>query len=125
MYKQINPNPLKKNVGDCTVRAIALALNKDWDDIYLDLCLQGYVSKDMPSSNEVWGAYLAERGWTMHRLQDSCPMCYTIEDFCKDHPDGTFIVATGTHVVCVRNGNYQDTWDSGTKTPMFYFERET
>lgn len=119
----MNPNPLKKNVGDCTVRAIALALNKEWDDIYLDLCLQGYVSKDMPSSNEVWGEYLTKRGWTMHRLQDSCPMCYTIEDFCKDHPDGTYIVATGTHVVCVQNGNYQDTWDSGTKTPMFYFER--
>ena len=123
-WSKTNPNPNGKNVGDCTVRAICLATGQSWEKVYLDLCIQGYVLADMPSSNDVWGAYLADKGWKYHRLQDTCPFCYTIADFCKDHDEGTFIVGTGTHVVCVQNGEYLDAWDSGDKTPLFYFSKE-
>ena len=124
LYEHVNPNPKHKNVGDCTVRAISLATDQEWEKVYLDLCLQGYVMADMPSSNDVWGTYLTERGWEYKRLQDSCPFCYTIADFCNDHDKGTFIVATGSHVVCVQDGKYLDTYDSGDKTPLFFFERK-
>lgn len=79
---------------------------------------------DMPSSNDVWGAYLIDRGWVYRRLQDTCPFCYTVNDFCEDHPEGVYIIGTGTHVVCVIDGCYYDAWDSGDKIPMFYFGRE-
>lgn len=123
-FEKVNPNPKGKNVGDCVVRAICLAEGVEWERIYLDLCLQGYMMNDMPSSNDVWGTYLGNKGWAYHRLQDSCPFCYTINDFCKEHPEGTFIVATGSHTVCVKDGRYLDTWDSGEKVPLFYFEKE-
>lgn len=119
-----NPNPKRKEVGDCTVRAIALATDNTWEDTYLDLCLKGYVICDMPSSNNVWGSYLIDKGWKYHRLQDTCPFCYTLNDFCEEHPTGTYIVATGTHVICVKDGNYLDAWDSGEKIPLFYFSKE-
>lgn len=121
-WEKVNPNPKGKNVGDCTVRAISLATNQGWEKVYLDLCIQGYTMADMPSSNDVWGKYLMDKGWAYRRLQDTCPFCYTINDFCNDHPEGTYIVATGTHVVCVKDGRYLDTWDSGDKVPLFYFE---
>lgn len=121
-WEKVNPNPKGKNVGDCTVRAISLATNQGWEKVYLDLCIQGYTMADMPSSNDVWGKYLMDKGWVYRRLQDTCPFCYTINDFCNDHPEGTFIVATGTHIVCVKDGRYLDTWDSGDKVPLFYFE---
>ena len=123
-YTHVNPNPNNKNVGDCTVRAIALATNQTWEETYLTLALQGYLICDMPSSNDVWGSYLLEHGWSYHRLQDTCPFCYTINNFCEDHPKGTYIVATGTHVICVKDGSYLDAWDSGDKVPLFYFEKE-
>lgn len=123
-YAYVNPNPKDKKIGDCTIRAISIALNQPWEDTYLDIALKGYLMSDMPSSNEVWGAYLIDKGWKYHRLADTCPSCYTINDFCNDNPNGTYIVATGTHVVCVKDGKYLDTWDSGDKIPMFYFERE-
>ena len=123
-YEYANPNPKGKNVGDCTVRAISLATEQDWEKVYLDLCIQGYMMSDMPSSNDVWGKYLTERGWQYHRLQDTCPFCYTIKNFCDEHTEGTFIVATGSHVVCVDDGKYLDTYDSGEKTALFYFARE-
>ena len=119
-----NPNPKNKEIGDCTVRAISLALDQSWEDTYLDLCLKGYTLADMPSSNEVWGAYLIDKGWKYYHLQDACPFCYTIEDFCNEHSKGTFIVATGSHIVCVKDGVYLDIWDSGKKIPLFYFTKE-
>jgi len=123
-YRNVNPNPKNKNVGDCTVRAISIATNQDWEKVYLDLCLQGYIMGDMPSSNDTWGKYLLDNGWEYKRLQDTCPFCYTIKDFCEEHPEGTYIVATGSHVVCVKDSDYYDAWDSGDKTALFYFERK-
>lgn len=123
-FEYVNPNPKEKHVGDCTVRAISLATKQAWATVYLDLCIQGYVMADMPSSNAVWGQYLVDRGWTYHRLPDTCPMCYSVDDFCREHPEGTFIVATGSHVVCVKDGKYLDAWDSGEKTIHFYYEKE-
>lgn len=42
-----NPNPLGNLVGDCTIRALTLALNKDWDKTYLAVSTQGYEMKDL------------------------------------------------------------------------------
>ena len=50
VWQYINLNPRKKSVGDCTVRAIAIATGSAWVDTYLDLCLLGMVMADMPSA---------------------------------------------------------------------------
>lgn len=123
-YRHENPNPYGKNVGDCTVRAIALATNQSWDRVYFGLCLWGFMIGDMPSSNDVWMKYLTDNGWKYHRLQDTCPFCYTVEDFAEEHDKGVFIVGTGTHVICVKEGNWMDAWNSEEKTILFYFSKE-
>lgn len=123
-YRHANPNPYGKTVGDCTVRAIALATNKSWVIVYLSLCIYGLIIGDMPSSNEVWMKYLSDNGWTFHRLQDTCPFCYTVADFANDNNRGTYIVGTGTHVVCIKQGDSMDAWNSEDKVPLFYFSKE-
>lgn len=120
-----NPNPMSNRVGDCTIRALSLALNQDWDSTYLDIVIEGFVLKDMPSSNAVWASYLQENGFSRHIIPDTCPNCYTISKFAEDHPSGIYILATGTHVVTVKDGNYYDTWDSGDEIPMYYFSKES
>ena len=48
MYVHANPNPIGKYADDCVIRAIAIATNRSWDDIYIHVCLQGYIMKNMP-----------------------------------------------------------------------------
>ena len=124
MWVQSNNNPDKALVGDCTIRAISKAIGKPWDDTYIYLAVQGFKMKDMPSSNRVWGEFLYNNGFRRFIIPDSCPNCYTIKDFCEDHKDGKYILATGTHVVCVVDGNYDDSWDSGDEIPIYYWRKE-
>jgi hypothetical protein len=119
-YRQINLNPEQKRVGDCTVRAIAAATHQEWAAVYAALVLAGFELHDMPSANYVWGSYLRRCGWKRSAIPNSCPDCYTVAQFAKDHPDGTYILAMATHVVCVQNGDWLDTWDSGDETPLFF-----
>jgi hypothetical protein len=122
-HVQSNPNPMNKRVGDCVVRAVALATDSTWNDAYMQLCLQGYAMADMPSSNNVWGAYLREKGFTKHNIDD-CKDCYTVRDFAQDHPEGTYVLGTGTHAVAVMDGgNYFDSWDSGDEVVLYYYEK--
>ena len=120
----VNPNPRGSYVGDCVIRALSVALNKTWSETYIDVCIHGFMLCDMPSSNHVWGDYLRSQGYRSRVVPDTCPNCYSVQDFCKDHPEGIFIVGTGTHVLTVINGSYYDSWDSGDEHPAFYWTKE-
>lgn len=75
----VNPNPLGKKVGDCTIRAISLALDRTWDSVYAELCFYGFIFKDMPSTNSVWDSLLRDHGFKRYMIPDSCPECYTVK----------------------------------------------
>lgn len=125
MYKHFNNNPQGKNTGDCTVRAISQALNRDWYSVYTSLCAKGYEMAEMPDSNAVWGAYLIDCGFKMHIIPETCSFCYRLSDFADEHRDGTYIVGTGTHVVCIKDGGIiSDSWDSSDTFPVYYFAKE-
>ena len=121
MYSYYNANPYKIRVGDCVIRAISKALNQPWEDTYIDLTIQGYLMGDLLSSNAVWGAYLKSKGFTRDIVSNDCPECYAIEDFCNEHPKGTYIIGTGTHAVCVEDGCVFDTWNSSGEVPIYYY----
>jgi hypothetical protein len=123
MYSYYNANPYKIRVGDCVIRAISKALNQSWEDTYIDLTIQGYLLGDLLSSNAVWDAYLKGKGFKRHIVPNDCPECYTIEDFCNEHPTGTFVIGTGTHCVTVENGCVFDTWNSSGECPIYYYHK--
>lgn len=124
MYVFLNKNPFGLRIGDCVIRAISTALDQSWEKTYVDLCVEGYSMGDLPNSNATWGAYLVNKGYKRHIIPDTCPSCYTIDQFAADHPQGTYIVATGTHAVCIKDGNIYDTWNSGQEIPTYYFSKE-
>lgn len=123
-YIYANLNPMQRNTNDCVVRAIAMATGSGWKEAYYEIAMKGIELCDTMESNSTWGTYLKENGWIQDILPYTCPDCYTLEDFCRDHPYGTYIVATGSHVVCTVGGNFFDTTDSGSEIVTYYFKRE-
>lgn len=124
MFIPTNPNPNNKYTGDCVIRAICIAEDKEWDDVYLELMVKGYAMKDMIESNELWNSYLHGLGYSRYIIPDTCPDCYSVREFAQDHPQGRYILGTGTHAVAVINGDYYDTWDSGHKVPIYFWRKE-
>jgi hypothetical protein len=78
----------------------------------------------MPSTNWLWGLYLAQHGFERFLLPESCPECVTVAEFCKRYPDGTYVIGTGNHAVAVVSGNYLDAWDSGDETPTYFYRKK-
>ena len=123
-WKQFNNNPSGRNVGDCAVRAVSVALDTDWETAYAMIAKAGFLMNDMMSSNSVFGSVLRQHGFYRHALPNSCPDCYTIGDFAEDHPQGTYVVGTGNHVVTVKDGEIWDSWNSSKEIPVYYWSRK-
>ena len=123
MYIFYNPNPDKKLVDDCLIRAICRVTGKSGDYVYTDLYAEGLEVHDWPWRNYVWGRYLNRHGFAPFIIPNSCPRCYTIRDFAEDNPNGSFILATGNHVVAIVDGDYYDTIDSGDDVPIYVWEK--
>ena len=124
MWIKQNENPIGRNVDDCAVRALAVATGKCWDRIYWEMAIAGNEIADMMHADKAWHQVLKNNGFKRRFLPEHCPDCYTVRDFCKDHPRGVFVVAVQDHVIACIDGNYIDTWDSGAESPLYYFSKE-
>ena len=124
MWIEYLNNPTGRRVGDCAVRAVSVALGLDWETAYAMIALAGYKMGDMPSSDSVWGAVLRQNGFYKKTIPDECPNCYTAEDFCRDNPEGTFVLGFGGHVAAVKDGDLYDSWDSSKEIPTYVWYRK-
>lgn len=77
MYSELNINPEKKQTGDCVIRAIGTVTDKEWDDTFLELMAKAFQMKEMPSQNNVWGAYLHDLGFKRFVIEDTCLIAIT------------------------------------------------
>ena len=116
-----NPNPVGRSVGDCAVRAIAKALDIDWESAYMKLVSNGLLMGDMPNSDAVWGSVLRQNGFYREEVSNYCPDCYTAEDFAYDHDNGIYVLSFGNHVSTVVDGYIYDSWDSSMEIPQYYW----
>lgn len=125
-YAYYNENPAGKSVGDCAIRAISIALGQTWEKTYVGLCLEGFMRGDLPNADAIWGPYLRKNGFQRHFIPDDGIGAYTVSDFARDNPQGTFILSMpGRHVVTVVNSVVYDSWDSQNECPTYYWEKET
>jgi hypothetical protein len=119
-----NENPVNRSVGDCAVRAVALALDVDWETAYTMIAMNGYLMGDMPSSNSVWGAVLRQHGFKRYVIPNECEDCYTIGDFADENPHGIYVVGAGNHVATIKDGVVYDSWNSLNEIPQYYWHKE-
>ena len=124
MWIEFNPNPKGIRVGDCAVRAICKAIGERWETAFARIALEGFIMGDMPSSDAVWGNVLRRNGFERKTIPNTCPDCYTAEDFCRDNPRGTYVLAFGGHVATVVDGDLYDSWDSRNEIPIYFYAEE-
>ena len=124
-WKPFQNNPAGRNVGDCSVRAVSVALGVDWETAFAMIAANAFQMGDVISANSSWGSVLRQHGFKRYVIPNSCPDCFTIEDFANDHPEGVYVVGTGNHVVTVKDGLIYDSWDSSNEIPIYYWSLES
>lgn len=117
-------NPTGRNVGDCAIRAVSKALGISWEAAYIMIASNGFSMGDMPSSDSVWGSVLRQNGFYRKAIPNTCPDCYTAEDFAQDNPIGTFVLGFGGHVATIIDGYLYDSWDSSKEIPVYVWFRK-
>ena len=117
-------------VGDCTVRAIAIATGKPYQDVYNDLFVENKIRNPRKSSPRDGGTsmktthkYLKSLGWSWIPTMQ-------IGSGCKVHlkqdelPSGNIIVRLSGHLCAVIDGVINDTYDpsrDGTRCVYGYW----
>lgn len=119
MYIEYNPNPVGLTTEDCAVRAISKALDVSWDMAYMMLALNGMKMGFLMNNNAVIASVLRSNGFRKANIPNTCPDCFTLEDFVKLNPTGRYVLGTGTHVVAVDGGDFYDAWNSSREVPIY------
>lgn len=100
-----------KNVGDCAIRAIAIATGKDYKEVYDDLKkLNGGKSCRNGTPKKVDKKYLIQLGWVWHPTMLIGQGCRMHLD-ANELPKGTLIVNVSRHLTCVKDGIIYDTYN--------------
>ena len=99
------------NVSDCAIRAISIATQKDYKEVYNALKeLNGGKSCRDGTPKKVDKKYMMSLGWKW-------TPCMTIGSGCKVHlaeeelPKGRLVVSVSGHLVAVIDGVIHDTYD--------------
>lgn len=124
MWKEYNPNPTGQKTDDCAVRALAKATDTDWETAYVRLVMSGFAMGLLPNNSATFSAALRKHGFYRKALPNTCSDCYTVADFANDNDEGTFVLASGNHVVTIVDGDIYDMYDSSNMIPMTVWYRD-
>lgn len=123
-YIYYNPNPVKNNTRDCAIRAVAKALGISWEKSFGMIASMAYQMGETMDANAVWGAVLRQNGFYREIIPNTCPDCYTADDFCQDFNKGVYVLGFDNHTATVIDGNLYDSFDSSALIPIYYWSKK-
>ena len=124
LLTRYNFNPIKNRTDDCAVRAVAAALGIDWDEAFDLIADNAKQMGEMMHRNVAWWSVLRQHGFRRAVISNSCPDCYTVRDFARDHPRGVYVLGFDKHVATMIDGHLIDSWDSTHEIPIYYWWRD-
>lgn len=117
-WKEFNPNPKERNIGDCTLRSYCAAFGISWDKAF-------DIASRVAKENSSMIQYVADKVLVeefncvvdekYNKKTVKSKDRIKVNEFALSHPYGTYILHVPKHQVTVVNGEYWDSWDSGDK----------
>lgn len=119
-FTYTNPHPKGiKTLGDCVIRAIAIATGKSWLKVYDELTELGRELLAPPTDMKTVTAYLDPIAKRIDVKKNGRRL--TGRDLTQ-RKTKTYIVRTAGHLATVKGGKVRDTWDSGAKSAYIIWE---
>lgn len=115
-YIRYNANSNDRDMGDCVRRSLSIGLKKPYDDVKRELSkLYGENYNRTAQINHYLKMYGISKD-TSYKNE------LTVEEFCEAYPQGTYLCLCGpanksytNHMVCIVDGDYIDSWNSGNR----------
>lgn len=124
-YKEFNPNPLGKEVGDCQIRALCAVTGKSWYEIYDMLVAYGRKVACPFFWTDPNSSYHTDLfGMVRHKVtRQKGKKALSVETFCKEHPEGKYILRLAHHCMGIVNGEYYELYAGWEKRTVYtYYE---
>lgn len=124
VYYQPNEKDKKNNACDCVIRAICKATGQDWKTVFKKLANISLDIQAMPNEKKCYEKYLKNEGfvWVGYKPQGGTKRP-TVKEFSKLYKGECAILRAAHHLVCIGNGSYYDSWDSGDCSIYGYWEK--
>ena len=115
----------KGNAGDCSVRAIAIAIGMDYKTAYKLIATANQNNGKSKSARrgidkDLYSDVLKTLGW----VWVAAPKFVGRKAKCSDMPAGTVIARQAGHFVAVVDGVPQDTWNCSEKMVYGYWAKQ-
>lgn len=109
---------IQKRIGDCVIRAIAIATEQDYDIIWNRLFFLAKEIGFFPNNDNVCAKYLFDNGWEVIKMKGLVRMNDPlVTDLAKDK---YIICYTRKHWVAMKNNIIYDTFNSSTNSENNY-----
>lgn len=122
-YYQPNRKDLKDKYGDCVIRALTKATDREWMDVFDELVPMAREFQCMPNSKVCYESFLKSHHFVYTGISNKKGSKRpTVEEFAKKHNKGTYVLVVANHLVACVDGHYFDTWDCGYKSLYGFWE---
>lgn len=105
-YRYLNNNAKGLFENDCTVRSIATATGKSWDDVYEHLSDIAQYQGTMMDDRKFIRKYLDYKYKKIPRIEG-----ITVGELSERFPDNVLLITMPGHITCSRYGIIFDSFD--------------
>jgi|TARA_B100000315_G_C14198554_1_gene416577 hypothetical protein len=114
---------VRKRMGNCVPRALAIAFNRPYKEVWDELFELGKSIGEFPNTDRCYSKYLKQHGWKKQKAQRT--KGGRLKKLKYFHCLGlTALVHVRRHLVCVKDGKIIDDWNPGRYRAGIYWTKE-
>ena len=121
-YQFFNANPTGKEIGDCSIRAVAVALNKSWLESFDLLATKAREMYYEMSEPEVMAEVLKDNGFEQKKVSvKRGTKRPTLSKLIKENHGRIIVGQIANHFAATRDGKVRDLWNSSERSLYKYW----